>query len=46
VLIDDDTDTSPAALEAWRASLHRDEPVNLRVSAAHIVREIREHREA
>ena len=46
VPIDDGTDTSPAAMEAWLASLHRDEPVNLSVSAAEVVREIREHGEA
>jgi hypothetical protein len=46
VPIDDGTDTSPAAIEAWLASLHGDEPVNLSVSAAEVVREIREHGEA
>ena len=46
VPIDDSTDTSPAAMEAWLASLHRDEPVNLSVSTAEVVREIREHGEA
>jgi len=46
VPIDDSTDTSPAAMEAWLASLRGDEPVNLSVSAAEIVREIREHGEA
>ena len=45
VPIDDGTDTSPAAMDAWLASLHRDEPVTVSVSIAEIVREIREHGE-
>lgn len=45
VPIEDGTDTSPAAVQAWLASLHRDEPVELTVSVADIVREIREHGE-
>ena len=45
VPIDDGTDTSPAALETWLASLHRDEPVTVSGSIAGIVREIREHGE-
>ncbi len=46
VPIEDGTDTSPAAVQAWLASLHRDEAVELTVSVADIVREIREHGEA
>lgn len=46
VPIDDGTDTSPAAMDAWLASLRRDEPVNIAASAAEIVRDIREHGEA
>jgi len=46
VPIDDGADTSPAAREAWLASLRGDEPVNLSVSAAEVVRVIREHGEA
>jgi hypothetical protein len=42
VPIDDDSDTSPAAMDAWLATLHHDEPVNLSLSAAAIVRNIRE----
>ena len=45
VPIEDGTDTSPAAVQAWLASLHRDETVELTVSVADIVREIREHGE-
>ena len=45
VPIEDGTDTSPAAVQAWLASLHRDETVELTVSVAEIVREIREHGE-
>jgi hypothetical protein len=46
VPIDDATDTSPAAIDVWLASLRGDEPVNLSVSAAEVVRDIREHGEA
>jgi hypothetical protein len=46
VRIDDASDTSPAAMDGWLADLHRDEPVNPSVSAAEIVRDIREHGEA
>jgi hypothetical protein len=46
VPIDDGADTSSGAIEVWLASLHEDEPVNLSVSAADIVRAIREHGEA
>lgn len=46
VPIDDDSDTSPAAMDAWLVTLHHDEPVNLSVSVAEIVRNIREHGEA
>ena len=46
VPIEDGTDTSPAAVQAWLASLHRDEPVTLSGSVVGIVREIREHGEA
>ena len=45
VPIEDGTDTSRAAVQAWLASLHRDETVELTVSVAEIVREIREHGE-
>lgn len=45
VAIEDGTDTSPAAVQTWLASLHGDEPVELTVSIADIVREIREHGE-
>lgn len=45
VPIEDSTVTSPAAVQAWLASLHRDEQVTLSVSVAEIVRETREHGE-
>jgi hypothetical protein len=46
VPIDDACDTSPAVIAGWLADLHRDEPVNLSMSAVEIVRDIREHGEA
>ena len=45
VAIEDGTDTSPAAVQAWLATLHGDEPVEITVSVAEIVGEIREHGE-
>ena len=46
VPIDDGRDLSAAAMETWLASLHRAEPVTLRVSAATLVQEMRENDEA
>lgn len=45
VAIQDGTDTSPAAVQAWLATLHGDEPVELTVSVTETVREIREYGE-
>jgi hypothetical protein len=45
VLIADDVDTSPAAVSEWFESLKRLEPVNTTISAAQLVREIREYDE-
>jgi hypothetical protein len=46
VPIDDGADTSAAAVDTWLASLHDDEPVKLAISAATIVRDMRERGEA
>lgn len=40
--IDDGRDTSSAAMDAWLASLREDGPVSMTISAAEMVREIRE----
>ena len=45
VLIDDDTDTSPAAMDRWLELLHTDQPVSTTTPAAEIVREIRKQGE-
>ena len=42
VPIDDGRDTSPAAMDAWLASLNDDSPVSTTVPAAELVREIRD----
>ena len=45
VLIADDVDSSPAAVGSWFESLKRLEPVDTTISAAQLVREIREYDE-